>query len=94
MSSRRNSRGLLGRGLKIRNSRLLGIWATGEFFVSVAGIEHGGYDKGLGMTAQEVEVFLGGVRAEIRGRERGRMVHCYAPITFVYGRKPEGVDGA
>jgi hypothetical protein len=44
--------------------------------------------RGLGMTAQEVEVLLIGVRKDICNRN----IHCYAPIRVIYGRKPGGED--
>jgi Methyltransferase domain len=42
--------------------------------------------RGLGMTAQEVELLLVGVRKDICNRN----IHCYAPIRVIYGRKPGG----
>jgi hypothetical protein len=42
--------------------------------------------RGLGMTAQEVELLLVGVRKDLCNRN----VHCYAPVRIVYGRKPGG----
>jgi hypothetical protein len=65
--------------------KLLGLWGRENFLSVLQGLSIAAMTRGLGMTPQEVEVFLAGVREEIKGRK----VHCYAPITIVYGRKPE-----
>jgi hypothetical protein len=67
----------------------VGDLGTGEFSFGASGVEYGGYDARVGMSAQEVEVILAVVRAEVVERK----VHCYAPITFAYGRELEVDEG-
>jgi hypothetical protein len=64
--------------------KTLGIWARENFLSVLQGLSMAVMTRGLGMTPQEVEIFLAEVRAEVKTRK----VHCYAPMTFVYGRKP------
>lgn len=68
--------------------KTLGVWARENFLSVLQGLSMAVMTRGLGMTAQEVEVFLTEVRAEIKERK----VHFYAPIYFVYGRKPENTE--
>jgi hypothetical protein len=64
--------------------KTLGLRGRENFLSVLQGLSMAVMTRGLGMSATEVEVFLAGVRAEVASRK----VHCYAPITFVYGRKP------
>jgi hypothetical protein len=69
--------------------KALTIWGRENFLSVLQGLSMAVITRGLGMSAQEVEVFFAVVRAEVAGRK----VHCYAPITFVYGREPEVYEG-
>jgi hypothetical protein len=68
--------------------KMIGIWARENFLSVLQGLSMAVMTRGLGMSAQEVEVLLAEVRAEVTSRK----VHCYAPITFIYGRKPENAE--
>jgi hypothetical protein len=65
--------------------KTLGLWAREDFLSALQGASMAVMTRGLGMSTQEVEVLLAGVRQEVTEKK----VHCYAPITFIYGRKPE-----
>jgi hypothetical protein len=68
----------------------VGDLGTGEFSFGASGVEYGGYDARVGHEcARGGGFFLAVVRAEVAGRK----VHCYAPITLVYGREPEVDEG-
>lgn len=70
--------------------KTLGLWGRENFLSVLQGLSMAVMMRGLAMSAAEVVVFLARVREEARGRK----VHCYAPSTFAYGRKPEAEEGA
>jgi SAM-dependent methyltransferase len=65
--------------------KTLGLWGRENFMSMLQGASMAVMTRGLGMSPQEVEVFL----AEVRAEANSRKVHFYAPIYFIYGRKPE-----
>lgn len=70
--------------------KALAIWGRENFLSVLQGLSMAVMTSVLGMSTQDVEgVFFAVVRAEVAGRR----VHCYAPITFVYGREPEVHEG-
>lgn len=70
--------------------KLLGAWQNQNMMEGLHAISVAVLTRGLGMTAQEVEVMLVGVRKDLSDRN----IHCYAPIRVVYGRKPGGGKAA
>ncbi|KFY08924.1 hypothetical protein V492_05788 [Pseudogymnoascus sp. VKM F-4246] len=64
--------------------KVLGAWEMENLLSNLEGMTMRVYQKALGWTAEEVSVFLVGVRKEIRDRS----IHAYWPYYTVYGRKP------
>ncbi|KAH8754051.1 S-adenosyl-L-methionine-dependent methyltransferase [Hyaloscypha finlandica] len=69
-----------------RHHKLLGAWQNQNMMEGLHGISVAVLTRGLGMTAQEVEVLLIGVRRDLCDRN----IHCYAPVRVIWGRKPGG----
>ena len=63
----------------------LGMWNMENFLDGLQAVTIAPFTRALGWSAEEVEVFLIGVRQEIQSKK----VHAYWPMHFVYGRKPE-----
>ncbi|KAG9241700.1 S-adenosyl-L-methionine-dependent methyltransferase [Calycina marina] len=64
--------------------KTLGAWMREDFLSGIQGASMGVMVKGLGMTVEEVEVFLVDVRNDIWSNR----IHSYFPVHVVYGRKP------
>lgn len=63
----------------------IGMWNMENFLQGLQAATLAPFTRALGWTAEEAEVFLVDVRKDIKSRK----VHCYFPMHFVYGRKPE-----
>ncbi|CAI4215916.1 unnamed protein product [Parascedosporium putredinis] len=63
----------------------LGGWACENIAGGASGLSLALFTRGLGWTAQEVEVFLAGVRKDMMNVH----MHTYYYIITVYGQKPE-----
>ncbi|PMD30364.1 S-adenosyl-L-methionine-dependent methyltransferase [Hyaloscypha variabilis F] len=69
-----------------KHHKLLGAWQNQNFMEGVHAISVAVLTRGLGMTPQEVEVLLIGVRRDLCDRN----IHCYNPVRVIWGRKPGG----
>lgn len=63
----------------------IGLWTMTNFLQGIHGLSMAPFTRGLGMSKEEVEVFLADVRKDIRNVN----IRAYWTIYFVYGRKPE-----
>ncbi|KAL3419538.1 methyltransferase domain-containing protein [Phlyctema vagabunda] len=70
---------------KDRHMKELGMWNHENIAGSLSGLTMAMYTRGLGWTAEEVEVFCTEVRKEMRDTK----IHAYFDIYTVYGRKPK-----
>jgi len=68
-------------------NKVLGLWYREDLLSGLQAVSLAVLTRGLGMTAQEVEVLLVSVREEIKSN----MIHVYIPVRVVYGRKPKPV---
>ncbi|KAG0646045.1 putative methyltransferase tdiE [Hyphodiscus hymeniophilus] len=68
-------------------NKILGVWARANMLQSLGGLSMAILTRGLGMTAQEIELLLVDVRKDIN-KDGAESVHLYAPLYVVYGRKP------
>ncbi|KAE8454620.1 hypothetical protein EG329_000243 [Mollisiaceae sp. DMI_Dod_QoI] len=62
----------------------IGMWAHEAIAGSLSGLTLGFFTRGLGWTAEEVEVFLVGVRKDMRNTK----VHAWMPVYVFSGQKP------
>ncbi|KAI9798954.1 MAG: hypothetical protein M1833_004307 [Piccolia ochrophora] len=70
---------------KARKVKELGMWSQQNVEDGLQGLSLAILTRGLGWTAQEVEVFLVDVRKDIRDRR----IHTYWDIYVVYGKKAD-----
>ncbi|KAM0347399.1 hypothetical protein ACHAPU_004920 [Fusarium lateritium] len=63
----------------------LGFWCNHNIAGELSGLSMVLFTRGLGWSAEEVEVFLAHVRTDMRDRR----IHAWWPIHVVYGQKPE-----
>ena len=63
----------------------IGAWNLTNCLQGVQGFSMGPFTRGLGWEPAEVEVFVAGVRNDMKNRD---IHYSYWPIHFVYGRKP------
>lgn len=64
--------------------RLVGAFEQENLITNLEGISMRIFEKGLGWSPEEVQVFLAGVRKDIRDRR----AHTYYPFYVVYAQKP------
>ncbi|KAK3950026.1 S-adenosyl-L-methionine-dependent methyltransferase [Pseudoneurospora amorphoporcata] len=69
---------------KGKDQKVMGVWQMTNFLEGVHAVSMTIFTKGLGMSPEEVEVFLVDVRKDIRNLG----VHFYFLTYFVYGQKP------
>ncbi|KAK3936976.1 Phosphoethanolamine N-methyltransferase 1 [Diplogelasinospora grovesii] len=70
---------------KDRKYKEIGMWSEQNFVGGLYGLSVALFTRGLGWTADELEVFLVDVRKDLKNR----FIHGYWPIWVVYGQKPE-----
>ncbi|KEZ44048.1 hypothetical protein SAPIO_CDS3786 [Scedosporium apiospermum] len=70
---------------KNKKYKELGTWACENIANGASGLSLALFTRGLGWSAEEVEVFLSGVRKDMRNVR----MHTYYTIIVVYGQKPE-----
>ncbi|CAJ0540851.1 Ff.00g077570.m01.CDS01 [Fusarium sp. VM40] len=63
----------------------LGFWCNHNIAGELSGLSMALFTRGLGWSAEEVEVFLANVRSDMKDRR----IHAWWPIHVVYGQKPE-----
>ncbi|KAK0388573.1 hypothetical protein NLU13_4816 [Sarocladium strictum] len=63
----------------------LGFWNNQNMVNDLSGLSMALFNRGLGWSPEEIEVFLVKVRAEMNDRN----IHTWWPIHVVYGQKPE-----
>jgi hypothetical protein len=63
----------------------LGSWCYQNIAGDLSGLSMALFTRGLGWTAEAVEVFLANVRRDMNSRS----IHAWWPIYVVYGQKPE-----
>lgn len=63
----------------------LGMWFNQDMHEGLSGMVMATFTRALGMTRDEVELFLVDVRKDLDNRN----IHAYLPLFVVYGRKPE-----
>ncbi|KAK4236146.1 Phosphoethanolamine N-methyltransferase 1 [Achaetomium macrosporum] len=63
----------------------IGMWTEENFCGGLHGLSIALFTRALGWSPEETEVFLAGVRKDLRNRQ----IHAYWPILVVYGQKPE-----
>jgi SAM-dependent methyltransferase len=80
----------IGPWIRGKKQKLWATWWMQNFLDGIQGWSMGILTRGMGWSAQEVEVLLAGVRSDVKN---WREVHAYVQMYVVYGRKPEGVAG-
>ncbi|KAH6844809.1 S-adenosyl-L-methionine-dependent methyltransferase [Chaetomium sp. MPI-CAGE-AT-0009] len=63
----------------------IGMWSEHNFCGGMYGLSVALFTRALGWTPEQLEVFLVGVRKDLRNRQ----IHAYWPIHVVYGQRPE-----
>lgn len=63
----------------------IGLWAMENIVGGLQGLSMALFTRGLNWSAEELEVFLTGVRKDMKDRK----IHVYYDIYVVYGQKPE-----
>jgi hypothetical protein len=66
----------IGPWAKGKRMRRLGAWAKEDVLTGLQGLSMAIFSRGLGMSAEEIEVFLVDVRKDIESRK----MHCYIPM--------------
>lgn len=61
---------------KGKNFKELGVWMNRNILDACDGISKAVLTRGLGMTVEEIEVLLIGVRKDVCDKR----IHCYAPV--------------
>ncbi|CZR66302.1 related to methyltransferase [Phialocephala subalpina] len=74
----------IGTWARGKRMKMLGLWCREDLLSALEGISLAVLTRGLGMSKEEVEVLLVGVRNDIKSNE----IHAYLAIRVVYGRKP------
>lgn len=64
--------------------KLLGMWCREDYLSALQAATLAVLTRGLGMSVEDIEPLLVGVRDDIKSNR----VHIYVPIYVVYGRKP------
>jgi hypothetical protein len=69
---------------KEKKYKELGMWVQENFVSGAEAMSLALFTRGLGWTLDEVRVFVGLVRNDMRDQK----IHAYWPLYVVYGRKP------
>jgi hypothetical protein len=67
-----------------KKNKMLGVLCQQNLTEGVASLSMAAFTRILGWTREEMEVFLVGVRSDLRNKE----VHGYIMVYFAWGRKP------
>jgi len=74
----------VGTWAKGKRMKTLGMWYREDLLSGLQGFTVAVLTRGLGMSVEEVELLLVGVREDIKSNR----IHIYIPVRVVYGRKP------
>lgn len=70
-------------------NKLLGAISLQNLSEGIASLSTAVFARVLGWSKERIEVFLAGVRNDLKNKK----IHAYGVVYFAYGRKPGGIRG-